>query len=461
MHYFTTEKTSYKRLYKIGFNIHAAIYCLLLSLQFILWSQNLLKFQEFVFLIFFIILVVKSIRKNGLISLYTIFLLLCFVFDFSRFYLDLIGFYDVTHGEFFGKYLFPVETITLNIVLMHISVFLIDLGYYLFPQPKIPERELKNDKIQRKIILISMGVTFPFSVYGNYLILKFVLDNGYYALAAKMSNLGDIIPFQLKIAEYIFKLFFYTSFFYKFNKKQTVIIFGLFFINSLMTGLRGSRGTMLFPFVFFFYLLASKRKLIKINFIKIFTIIIISYVFFQVSSTIREIGVGDESLDQIIHNILVGQSQSILIPFIYIDAYNTLPHMKLPFILGDVINSYITYPFAQPGLINHLITSNAQNGLGYSPFAEMYDLGLFGIIIAIFIGWYIKSITKNIDKNYKANLFFIIAGMSIIWMPRDCILRVFFETNVMFMGAAFIVYILLGFLTKYLLVFRIKNNMKN
>ena len=82
-------------------------------------------------------------------------------------------------------------------------------------------------------------------------------------------------------------------------------------------------------------------------------------------------------------------------------------------------------------------------------FLELIDLSILFVPVCFLIGFMIRLVHSNVDKNRFANVFVIILGMSLPWMPRDCVLRVLFKTNIIFIVSTFFLYLTLEFISKY------------
>ena len=422
----------------------------LLSLAIGICSSNFpLKLQEVSFLFFFILLVYKSIKRNGLISFYTMFLGLCFLFNFSRFYLDLIHFSDIRVGEFYGRYRFSESTVAIVIFLLQCILLFIDFAFYSIPQLKIKKNELKENKFSKTIILIVLVCCLPFSLYASFLTFNYVKVYGYEAFLMNIMIDGkNIVPKYILIINYIFKLFFYVSFFYHFKKKEYLLIFGLYFINLFSVGIKGSRSSFLFPFFFYTIYLIGYKKLIKLSFNRILLFSICCYLFYYFSSSLRGIEPSSSTFLTIINSILYSLSCTLLLPLLYIEKIDVIKSFNtIPLVFGDLFSDY-NIP-VETYNITSIISQNKLYGLAESMFLEIIDTYLLFIPLCLLVGWMIKNVSKNIDRNKICNVFFIILGMSIPWMPRDCIFRVFFKTNIMFLFVSFVIYFVLEFISKF------------
>lgn len=411
-------------------------------------SDFYIKLQEFVFLSFYLFVVSKSIKRNGFITFYTIFLLLCFFFNFGRFYLDLIGYSNINIGIFFGKYEFSDTTIASVIIFMQFVLFFIDIAYYTVRKYKIKQQPLSENILAKKIIITVMCITLPFSLYASFLTFNYVKNNGYEAfLLYIVTGNESIIPSYLILADHIFKFFFYVSFFYNFTKKQYYFIFSLYFINLVAVGLKGSRSTFLFPFFFFATYLIGYKKIIRLNMKSILVFCILAFSFYLFASSVRGLNTEKTSFNNIINAILYSQTVTILLPFLYIEksveiqSFNTFP-----ILFSDLFSEYIhirTYN------ITSIIAHTNLYGLASSMFLELIDLSILFVPVCFLIGFMIRLVHSNVDKNRFANVFVIILGMSLPWMPRDCVLRVLFKTNIIFIVSTFFLYLTLEFISKY------------
>ena len=375
--------------------------------------------------------------------------MLCFVFNYSRIFLSLIGYCDFSECLFFGYTKFPIQVTSTCILLFFLTILLIDIGYKYTKVISITRIPLESNPTTSNILMIVMFICFPLAIYGNLKTLIYVRNFGYaYFLTNSNKTLNAGIASTL--AEYIFKLCFYTSFMCKLTKKKNIVRFSLYFLILIFSGIKGSRSSFLFPFVFFMIYMIN-AKIIKVNTKFLILFPLAGILFFFLSSSTRGIKYEGATIIKILEMIAYGQSDSVALPLHFINSYYDLKHLeRLPFIFGDLVSDYIGYELGQ-SIINNFQIDYARYsavGLGCSPFVEIWDLGIFGIAISIFIGFFIKNVNNLLDKNKYINTFIIISGMSIMWLPRDCILRNLFKTNVLFVFAAFMFFIFLQFVRK-------------
>lgn len=331
---------------------------------------------------------------------------------------------------------------------MTFVLFFIDAGFYYSKNSVVKISILSNKNVGKKIILLILTICFPVDLYFSIKLVLYVRQYGYYALINLI--VSDQIPLSERITGYIFKLAFYTSFFYKFNKKQTFYIFALYFVDLMVHGIRGSRSMFLFPLCFYIFYLAKVKRYFKVSFRYLIVVFIIGLSFYIASSSTRSIfSLENFSLTKVMLEILYGQGTTSLSPLLYIDCFNDIAYSQIyhPAILMDLTSSY---GIGEVLDLTRFISTNTKDSLAINFLCEIYSAGIFGILICFFIGWFIKTIMFNIDRNKFLNVFFIISGMSIPWMPRDNLFRVLYPTNIIFIVFSPLFYYFLEFCGKFL-----------
>lgn len=434
------DSCSLKNFFKWGIDF---VFIELLVITFLFsYFSDILAPIEAVFLLYFFYIIFRSILRNGFISLYTIFLSLCFVFNFSRVFLSLIGYCNIDDVTFFTNEKIPTFNNAIVIFLSGLTFFVIDFGYYNAKSFLLPKRPLNSSHIESNILVALMIFTFPLVVYGGILELKEVIQSGYISYLQEASV--NTSPTFL-LCEYIFKSCFYCSFFFYLSRKQNAIRFTLYFLILFVDGLKGNRSAFLFPFVFFLFYLV-KDKYIKINAKKITAFLSIGIIFFFVASSNRSLTYNNSIITSIISRIFYEQSNTYILSQYYVTDFDQIKDSHyIPFIISDILSTYSS-TFSGQGLISnmHLLPTQHNMGLGSSFIVDIWDCGLLSLFIALYVGWFIKFIETNISRNRYFNVLVIIGGMSITWMARDCVFRIFFRTNVMFLMFAPLLYYLLN-----------------
>ena len=412
-------------------------YCINLCIP--VFSKNIF----IIFLVYFLFVFLRSIKLNGIVSLYTIFLFLCFLFNFSRLYLDVIGYCDFSKSTFFllKKVRFSSEVVSLSVLLFAFTMWIIDLGFYFSKSIKLSALELDESSELKRILFIIMIIACPVAVYANIRIFRLVLSLGYVAF------LGGDAAFSKTFIELFFtlllKLAFYTSFLCVCSKKERSLILGIYFVFLVSDGIKGNRSAFLFQLFFYAYYCVRKEKIIKLNFFSVLIFIISGIIFFLVSSASRGLFYGNNAINW----FLYGQSTTVTLPLFFLHDFNLIKTInRLPFLFGDLFSSYSKTIVNQQVLTTlHKLPNTEAGGLGASFIVEIWDLGIFGILAAFYVGAFIKFVHLNINRNRPLNFLFITAGVSIMWLPRDCIFRVFFASNIAFLIGTNIFYHLLKF----------------
>ena len=366
------------------------------------------------FILFFIM---KSMKINGTLSLYTLFLGFCLFFIYSRIYFDLIGFWHRQVNDFyffFTKIHFSDELVMkfFNFSILFFVFF--DFGYYLNPKKYIKIIPVSDNEFAKRIVFFLMLITTPLLLYKSILDIRYVRTYGYSSVLDRMNY-----PFYLKGAGTLFIASFYASFMFKLSKKEFIFIIILYLLQSMGASLRGSRSVFMIPFIMSLYMI-SKFDIAKIKFRTLVLIGCISvFIISMMTIFLRGESFIGNTLLELIYYILYGQGNSIGVPLYYLHHQNSINDVQLmPFIFQDLVHLYNNNILAGSGYIAAIVnTKKVEGGLGESLFLELLDMPLFfSLPFSLFIGWFINFIEANMLRNrFFLPMALIISSWVIVW----------------------------------------------
>ena len=413
--------------------------CIIFIISEIWFEIGYLLIKNFIICVLFI-LILRSWKRNGIFSLYSLFLDFSLFFVFSRIFFDLINYIPLTSFLFFEKKSFSEEIIFLLLFKLSLFIILIDAGFYFSKNKNlqtIPLIESKN------IIIISFGLyiltAFWFS-YKAVLDIKSVMTYGYSAL---LSDIRQNYPFWLKGAGTGFMISFYSLLMQKQSRKDYKKIFVIFCIIMLLTGLRGSRASFLIPFLFALYILNIK-KVINITFKELLFLVLVMIVFVLVITYYRGENISYlTNIKDLFFYIFYNQGNTFgLLPYYQENIVDIKNNLTVPIVFSDVLTFYNTSIHAGSAIVGEYANINRIKGigLGQSLFLELYDLPfVLGIFVSPLIGKYIKFVETNLFKNRFYIVFLCVCVSSIIYMPRDILLAPFEPLNFVYIFGAFFV----------------------
>ena len=128
-----------------------------------------------------IFLILRSWKRNGIFSLYSLFLDFSLFFVFSRVFFDLINYIPLTNFLFFQKKVFSETIIFTLLCKLNIFLILIDMGFYFSKVHKLKEVPLLNNPNVRKISFFLFILTALWFSYKAFLDIKSVMPFGYSA----------------------------------------------------------------------------------------------------------------------------------------------------------------------------------------------------------------------------------------------------------------------------------------
>lgn len=382
-------------------------------------------------LIYLLCIIVKSWAKSGIFSIYSLFVDFTFFFIYSRLFFDLIGYIPINEFYFFGKKVFSEEICAVILEKSIVFFACIDLGYYFRQTKSIPVvAKLENPNVLKLSIVLFILCSIWFG-YKAVLDFKYVIMNGYTAL---LTDIHASYPFWIKGAGTFFVSAFYLLLIQKTNKKTSLFVFFIYCLVMFMSGLRGSRATILCPLIFTLYML-NKDGVIIIN-IKKLLLIVATMIFLIFIVTFYR---GEDlsyvsSIKDIFYYIFYNQGNTFGTLLYYQDNISDiLSNENFPIIIED-LRKYYVGDVARNGtkIINYYANINNIEGigLGESFYLELINLPLvISIFVCFFVGWAMRFVERNILRNRYLLVFFCICVGTFFYMPRDTLLGCFAPLN--------------------------------
>lgn len=409
---------------------------------------------EIFFSIFFTSLIIKSIKRNGLVSLYTFFLLFSMFFLFSRFIFDIFGYADILYITFPSTHRVKPESGSIVIVLSFFIYTLIDIGYSYGKIGLVRKRILCVPDINYKTFLMFLLLSLPFILYKNFLRLRYVQQVGYINYTLNEDDFQ--FPFYLNGVGFIFLVFFWALILSSQGKHKTGVLWFLMLVVSLLDSMKGNRAAFAINFVMCIFYQIKRNNL---NPKRAFRILLIAFcvfiLFYFVVTSLRSGGniVGDSSLfDSILGSLFYAQSVSLNIPLLYIDFFNQIQGMNnVPLVFADYLKFYFGVPLIDTGaILRNVLYTPKGYGLGYSVLIEIFNLGIFAPIVCVLMGMFMKFTEVNFFRNTYWTGFFCLVFMGLIYMPRHMLFGFLAPIWVAWILGAFTVVVTVDFFYKSL-----------
>lgn len=305
------------------------------------------RFSLLLYLIFAIILLHKTVRY---ISCIMIFIAGFILFNCGRIILSILDYKIITESDKYIFYTFSNETINNVLSLLGCSISACILGYLSNRNRKKPQNISKEKtkrlnststlfkKILKRIILISV----PGLIYKSLYELSLIHTYGYNILYIETPP----APLFARISWGIFSTLFPMLFLFPLSKnefKKTVIFF---FIVSFCSFLKGTRGTLLMPILFFtwyYYTFYTQKDIsLKKILIALIGVSILAYSMLL----LREDGNNDFSgikIMQLINDLFQSQGVTYVVLGNYLDYSNTFIHQTNWYILHPIINTFFWF----------------------------------------------------------------------------------------------------------------------
>lgn len=412
---------------------------LLLNIYFILKGDVLLTNILFFSLFFFVLF--SSVNYSSYVSAYTLFLLMCFVFNYNRFLLELLTNYSFTETDLFFRYTIDVDS-RLKLFLLMASFLYASFIAFLFSYKKMYVTLSYNKKLQ-DISLLFIYFSAPFLMYNGISDFLYVLNHGYLSIFNGQLALNSKAIFPGLFHKFLvfgLMLFLCSRPNIELFKRIMFIILLVFTINAL----KGQRGDIFLLIVFlcwYYYNIYNVTFSIKKG-------LIIVVVFLGVSQAALYFRSGiDVNVLDIPYEFLRLNGISINIPIYLILFGDELKSTGVPYLFSPIsdyfyrifvdreifyagpskellqVSNYLSYHVTYA--INHQAYYFG-NGTGTSYLAEFYDYGgiFFGSICVFFLVLFLIRFERSVfNSRYSLFLSFLVLSQ-FIYMPRDAFFKI-------------------------------------
>lgn len=419
---------------------------LFLSTLIFVQQGNTFKILEGIFTFYYFYVLIKELKQEGFIGIYQFYLYTSGLFLYSRIFLDLLGFDNLTHIGFPRTYYFNLETGIVFVEIVFIHVFLINIVYnFVNFDSKNIKKQIKENENLKTCIFYLMIIIFPLVLYKFYIQLMYVQEHGYLSIFIPDGMKSIKYPFYLKGIPTLFEIFFVLLIYYG-SKKQLKISFFLYFIFVLSNSLKGQRTFLVAGLlVILFYVNRKLDKKIKVLHLIVLFIFVI--LFSQILLQFRESKSSNNKIPiskagiEFIHQ----QGNSVVVPLYTIENYHLSIYRNTFYIMSPVKQTILNLIKSENGQSrNRLETYNNISdhityelspsaykqgmGVGQSIIADFYDFfKVFGIIIfSIAFAIVIKYFDKNCIKGFNNTIISFYFLNSIIMIPRGYALSIIF-----------------------------------
>jgi oligosaccharide repeat unit polymerase len=417
---------------------------------------NLDNLKIELFMVYFYALII-SIKRSGYVSVYSLFLILSFLFNLSRLFLELVSDYEIKYTDLFSRIILSNST-EVSLVLLLINVILFSFLSFLifYKSGKIKLYKSLSLQFIGKYIIILLFIPLIYIYIKEFI---FVLNNGYLVvfngeLAQNSSFLSVVIPRIIAIGYFIF-----LSSVPKEDefKKISYIYLIILFMNAL----KGQRGEFLLYILFmiwYYHIIYNK----KFNIMKGIKLLSFIFAFSTLLIMIRN----DSEIDYLMipYEFLRLNGISINVSAYVIELGDNIESKGISYLFSPIsdyfyrifIDRNIFYDGptiellnVSNNLSNHLIYQINDtayflgNGTGSSYLAELYDFsGVFfsGIVMFILTTFTIKIEEYALKIRY---ILFIapVLIMHYIYMPRSSFFK-FIDEIIILSIIYFIIYLL-------------------
>lgn len=435
---------NFSSIQKTNCIISLFIFLIIWFVFFSLLSLNVFfNISDYVWSIIFVLIILimiflRLINKENIVSLYSLFFLTALLFLGGRFLSHFLGFDEkkLFEMDFFIYKLLSYKESSIIFYLVILGFLSMELGYYfsrIFYGVTISLDKVKNLRVRdNKIFLIFLlTVLFSFLSFMMFDAFKKVLSGGYLALFS--SQIDDYTLSASSIIKTI--LISSTGIFLVQEDKRLRTFFltfmGLYYLCDMILGGRG--GFICYLIFLLWYLHGCGQY--KANLTKILLYILVILIF--LSSFIGLISLrvdyaNNVSLIQQVLSLFYDQGITLMVfnESIYIDNYPLVPFFQnfitgFSFIYSTFIDSIPAHERSMSAFIsyslNPVLFQNG-NGLGWSLFADAYQYGvglpalycLFLFLFSVFINF----LQRNVEKNILIKIITISLVVAILFLPR-------------------------------------------
>ncbi len=387
---------------------------------------------------FFFISYISTIRRVGVLHIFSLLHLTTFVFAFGGIvvtpFSDLISFRESTSPL---PMTFAEDVVQKIILLYTVYVCCTYLFYWgIIDLKKLSKTEvpkLKTNEKYLKIAKYTMLITLPFAIY--YSILQFQIvaaEGGRTALYAAGGNDAIGVPIYVRIPNMFFTASFYLLIASCPPKKIFIKYVIIYFITLIPILLMGERGDVIVPIIFTLWYMKSYYD-IKINYTRLG---ILTFAIMAVTYIITFTRLGEEVGELSTMIILVGFFGTSATSFSLLGYYITyknqiMPHIY-PFVFDSLIGGMTGY-YGQSletlehraSIGHHLVYTLNPNyylagaSTGTSFITECYEFGLIGVVLGtLVLALFMIFIDYKMRKSYYLMVFLFLFFSNIVLSPR-------------------------------------------
>ena len=392
-----------------------------------------MKFLEYLLMGVYIYTFFTAKIYSDWLNSYMIFLYTLFLFNFTRVFLDIVGYKEFGWATKFANYYFFYD-VRIEIINVFLLVLLFThLGFFIGiineTESEMKSRvTLKNRKIYTDFGMFLFIIALPALAYKMFIQLRIILQAGYEAYYTGILK-GVDYPFFTKGSGTIMTIGFLIFLISVPSKKKFLTVSSLYLMVKLLDSFKGARAIFLTQLLFIMWYYAQVYG-IKIKMKTMGKLVGFTVIFSQLLVSVRSKKVFSLDLINTVYNFLFSQGVSYLVLGYTIDFKSRIVGQgPYPYVFQGIFGfkpqslETLTTTNSLADKLTYLLNPTAYlkgEGIGSNYIAEMYDLGyLWIIIISVLLGIFIVKYEKYVVKNrfllltsyyFIPNLFYIPRG---------------------------------------------------
>ena len=394
-------------------------------------DKDEMKFLELVLMLIYIYTLITSKIFLNWLNSYMIFIYTLFLFNFTRIFLDLADYREFGWATKFKNYYFYYETRNEIIIIFILILLFTHLGFFigiLNEEDLNSKVTLKNNKTYTDIGMLLFFLALPPLSYKMIIQMKIILKSGYEAYYTGILK-GVDYPLFTKGSGIIMTIGFLIFIISVPPKKKFILVSSLYLMIKLLDSFKGARAIFLTQLLFVLWYYAKVYG-VKIKTWTMIKLVSFTILFSQILVSVRSKKVFSLDLINSIYNFLFSQGVSYLVlgytvamkskivsqgpyPYIFQGIFGFKPQSMETLITTNSLADKLTYLLDPRAYLKG-------EGIGSNYIAELYDLGIFWlIIISILLGITIMKYEKYVVKYrfllmtsyyFIPNLFYIPRG---------------------------------------------------
>ncbi|MBF4806664.1 MAG: O-antigen polysaccharide polymerase Wzy family protein, partial [Pseudoleptotrichia goodfellowii] len=392
-----------------------------------------MKFLEYLLMGVYIYTFFTAKIYSDWLNSYMIFLYTLFLFNFTRVFLDIVGYKEFGWATKFANYYFFYD-VRIEIINVFLLVLLFThLGFFIGiineTESEMKSRvTLKNRKIYTDFGMFLFIIALPALAYKMFIQLRIILQAGYEAYYTGILKGADY-PFFTKGSGTIMTIGFLIFLISVPSKKKFLTVSSLYLMVKLLDSFKGARAIFLTQLLFIMWYYAKVYG-IKIKMKTMGKLVGFTVIFSQLLVSVRSKKVFSLDLINTVYNFLFSQGVSYLVLGYTIDFKSRIVGQgSYPYVFQGIFGfkpqslETLTTTNSLADKLTYLLNPTAYlkgEGIGSNYIAEMYDLGyLWIIIMSVLLGIFIVKYEKYVVKNrfllltsyyFIPNLFYIPRG---------------------------------------------------